>query len=361
MTNRTTRPTLRRAALTAAAALALTLSLSTFAAAQAADDFERGKQLLAQGDLKGAASALKRAAERRKTDADAWYTYGVALGRAGKHKDARKAFERAAKLRPEWATARASLAYSLILLNKMDDAAREARRALALDPKSADAHFVVANVNYLADDFTSAATEAEAALSLTPDFPAAAFLHGDALINIFIAEGERQWQRNPLPRGADEATRKLVFERRDAALEPVKSRMRATADRLDALAQTRFGEEAESLRELASSLRLYGKEGGDNRSIFRPAEVTQRAVILYKPVPGFTEEARKQNVSGVVRLRAVLAADGRVRNVIVIKRLPGGLTERCIAMARQIKFTPAMVNGAPVSQYVVLEYNFNIY
>ena len=361
MTHGTIRFKFRRVALACAAALALTLAPAASAAAQAADDFERGKQLLAQGDAKGAAAALKRAAERRKTDADAWFAYGLALGRTGKQKEARKAFEKAVKLRPEWATARASLAYTLILLNKTNDAAREARRALALDPKSSDAHFVVANINYLTNDFTGAAAEAEAALAITPDFPAAAFLYGDALINIYIAEGERQAARHPLPPGADEAARRLVFERRDAALEPAKARMRATAERLDAFAAARGGAEAESLRELAASLRLYGKEGGENRSIFRPAEVTQRAVILFKPVPGFTEEARRNNVSGVVRLRAVLAADGRVRNIAVIKRLPDGLTEKCIAMARQIKFTPAMVNGAPVSQYVVLEYNFNIY
>lgn len=362
MTHRTTRPALRRAALAAAAA-ALAFTFSTPAAAQVApaDDFERGRQLLAQGDTQGAAAALKRAAERRKTDADAWYAYGLALGRTGKQKDARKAFERTVQLRPEWATPRASLAYTLVLLNKLDDAEREARRALALDPKSADAHFVSANIEYLANHFTAAAAEAETALTITPDFPAAAFLYGDALINIYIAEGERQAALYGLPPNADEGARRLVFERRDAALEPVKARMRAMAERLDAFAKTRAGAEAESLRELAGSLRLYGKAGGENQSVFRQSEVTQRAVILSKPVPGFTEEARRNNVSGVVRLRAVLAADGRVRHIAVIKRLPDGLTEKCIAMARQIRFTPATVNGAPVSQFVVLEYNFNVY
>ncbi|HEX7314080.1 MAG TPA: TonB family protein [Pyrinomonadaceae bacterium] len=360
MTHGTALLNFRRAALAGAAALALVFTLPA-AAAQADDDFERGKQLLAQGDAKGATAALKRAAERRKTDADAWYAYGLALGRTGKQKDARKAFERAVKLRPEWATARASLAYTLTTLNKMDDAEREARHALALDPKSPDAHYVVAHINYLANDFKSAAAEAEAALALTPDFPAAAFLYGDALINIYIAEGERQANRYPLPPGANEAQRMAVFERRDAAVEPFKARMRATAERLDALARTRAGAEAQSLSELADSLRIYGREGAENQRIFRATEVSQRVVILSKPEPGYTEEARKSNVSGTVRLRAVLAADGRVRNVAVIKRLPGGLTEKCVAMARQIRFTPAMVNGTPVSQYVVLEYNFNIY
>jgi TonB family protein len=348
----------------AAAALALACALlcpSVAARAQAVDDFERGQQLLAKGDAGGAASALKRAAERRKTDADAWYAYGLALGKINKRKDARKAFERAVTLRPDWATARAGLAYTLVLLNKTRDADREAKRAVALDPKSADAHFVVANVRYLYDDFSGAAAAAEEALALQPDFPAAAHLHGDSLINLYIAQSEHQSLIHPLPPGADEAARRQVFGLRDAVLEPYKARMRQTADRLDALAGTRPDAEAESMRELAVSLRLYGRLGGDNRNVFRMGEVTQKALITYKPEPGFTEEARRNNTAGVVRLRAVLAADGRVRHISIIKGLPDGLTERCIAVARQIKFTPARVNGAPVSQFVVLDYNFNIH
>lgn len=325
------------------------------------EELESAKRQLAQGDAQGAAAALKRVAERRKTDADVWYAYGLSLGRTGKRKDARKAFERALKLRPDWATARASLAYTLILLDKPRDAEREAERALSLDPKSADAHFVVGNVRYLANDFTRAAAEAEAALAITPDFPAAAFLYGDSLINLYIVEGERQSERHPLPPGAGQDVRRRVFESREAALEPFKTRMRETADRLDTLARMRTAAEAESMRELASSLRLYGRMGGENQGIFRQVELMQKAVITFKPEPGFTEEARKNNTTGTVRLRAVLGADGRVRHIAVVKRLPDGLTDKCIAVARRIRFTPAQVDGAPVSQYVVLEYNFNIY
>jgi protein TonB len=90
-------------------------------------------------------------------------------------------------------------------------------------------------------------------------------------------------------------------------------------------------------------------------------EVTVRAVITSKPEPGFTEEARKENVTGIVRLRAVLSASGDVTNISVVKGLPGGLTERAISAAKQIRFRPAQKDGRTVSQYVTLEYNFNIY
>lgn len=109
-----------------------------------------------------------------------------------------------------------------------------------------------------------------------------------------------------------------------------------------------------------------GNKGGGDAPVdygrpFRQAEVTKKAVITFKPEPGFTEGARKFNVTGVVRMRAVLAATGEVKNISIVKGLPHGLTLKAIAVARQIRFTPAQKDGRAVSQYVVLEYNFNIY
>ena len=104
-----------------------------------------------------------------------------------------------------------------------------------------------------------------------------------------------------------------------------------------------------------------GSGGGDYNRNFKINEVTVRAVIISKPEPGFTEEARRDNVTGMVRLRAVLSASGEVTNISVVKGLPSGLTEKAIFAAKQIRFRPAQKDGHTVSQYVTLEYNFNIY
>ncbi|MET0624626.1 MAG: energy transducer TonB [Pyrinomonadaceae bacterium] len=94
---------------------------------------------------------------------------------------------------------------------------------------------------------------------------------------------------------------------------------------------------------------------------FRHTEVTRKAMIIFKPEPGFTEEARRFNVTGVVRLRGILGSDGRVKALSVVKPLPHGLTRKALVAARSLRFQPAQKDGRPVSQYVVLEYNFNIY
>jgi hypothetical protein len=56
----------------------------------------------------------------------------------------------------------------------------------------------------------------------------------------------------------------------------------------------------------------------------------------------------------------LLSFDGHVRHILVMKGLGGGLTETAINAARKIKFRPATKDGRPVSQFIIIEYNFNI-
>jgi len=337
---------------------------ATAQATSADDKFARGQRSLGQGDAAGAVPLLRDAAERRKTDADAWYYYGLALARVGKAKDARKAFERATKLRPDWADAHAGVAFALLSLNKPRDAERAARRALATDPQHGEAHYVVGYLRFNEEMFPEALTEAEAALRAKPDFTAAVYLAADALLNVYIAESVRQGAKHPIPRNISADERKTLLAQREPALIPFKARMRELADRLESLAAAHpNAPDAASWREQAETLRIYGRtlaEGGFP-GIVPSDQLTTKAIITYKPEPSFTEKARQNNVTGTVRLRAVLGADGQVRHIVPIKRLPDGLTEKCIEVARKIRFTPATLDGHMVSQFVVLEYNFNVY
>jgi protein TonB len=102
-------------------------------------------------------------------------------------------------------------------------------------------------------------------------------------------------------------------------------------------------------------------EAPDYNKTFNPSQVNVKARILSRPEPQYTEEARKNQVSGTVVLRAVFSSSGQVTNIRAVSGLPNGLTERAIAAARQIRFTPAMKDGHAVSQYIQIEYNFNLY
>jgi TonB family protein len=98
----------------------------------------------------------------------------------------------------------------------------------------------------------------------------------------------------------------------------------------------------------------------DADRVYNPSEVT-RARVLFKPEPQYTEEARKNGITGIVILRVVFSRTGEVTNIRAMQSLQGGLTEKAIAAARQIRFVPATRNGQPVSMYMQLEYNFNLY
>lgn len=109
----------------------------------------------------------------------------------------------------------------------------------------------------------------------------------------------------------------------------------------------------------------YGDPKGTNITedgpILTSREVDQRARVLEKSEPSYTESARTFQVHGTVVLRAVFSKTGEVTQVEIVKRLPHGMTERCLAAARAIKFSPAIKDGQPVSTWIQLEYNFNLY
>lgn len=94
---------------------------------------------------------------------------------------------------------------------------------------------------------------------------------------------------------------------------------------------------------------------------FNPQEVTSPAVIVTMPQPPYTDQARQQFITGTVILRAVLASNGHVTNLRSMKGLPFGLTEQAIVAAQALKFFPAVKDGRRVSQYVQMEYNFDLY
>jgi TonB family protein len=102
-------------------------------------------------------------------------------------------------------------------------------------------------------------------------------------------------------------------------------------------------------------------DGAGGYGGFSVFEVDERARLLSKPEPHYTEEARRNQVSGTVKLRAVFSSSGEVVQIRALNTLPFGLTEQAIAAARQIKFVPATKDGHPVSVHMQLEYNFNLY
>lgn len=322
-------------------------------AATTTSERERGVHLYKQGDIKGAIKALREAVKQGKDDAAAWYYLGLALNSDGDVKGARKAAERAVKLRPDFATARAGLAYLLLLSNKLGDALREAKSALALDAQNAEASYVVSVVSLRRGEPAKALDAIQAALKSNPDFPAALLWKSQVLLGLYA---ERV---NSLENVSSEVSKQRI--------ESLPMLLKEAAEGLEKFFQLNPSPpDAAFWREQLATLRVYAQiaernDSGTPRTVFLSSELTTKARLLFRPEPQYTEEARKAGVDGKVVLRGVLAVDGTVQNILVLRSLPHGLTETAVKAARQIKFIPATKDGRPVSQFVQIEYNFNLF
>jgi TonB family protein len=306
---------------------------------------EEAIKLYRQHQYSAASDKLKKLVAQNKNDDRAWTYLGLALLNQPKRiKDAAKAFETALKLKPTAAVAHAGLAYSFLNRNKSLDAVREAEAALSSDPNLSDAHYIIGVVRLRTGAMAEALREAEAAVKLDRNFGAAYLLESQALIGSF---GENA----PPVSGPEgrEATRSR-YARAATALENYL--------RLNSQA-----EEKQTWLEQLETLRFYGAPhtSADPEEIVTSKLATTKAHVLRKPEPQYTNDARAAGVIGTVVLRAVFAADGTVQHILVVKSLPYGLTENAIKAARQIKFTPASVEGRAVSMFIQLEYNFYLY
>jgi TonB family protein len=97
------------------------------------------------------------------------------------------------------------------------------------------------------------------------------------------------------------------------------------------------------------------------QDVFNARDVTRKAVVAWKPIPGYTEQARRNQVKGTIVVEAVLAANGYVTNIKVRQGLADGMTEKAIEYTRSLRFFPAEKDGKPTSQQLMMEYNFNLY
>jgi len=125
-----------------------------------------------------------------------------------------------------------------------------------------------------------------------------------------------------------------------------------------------------AIQEFFSSIKLGNNPEGtevseksapidsDIGEVYTGKEVDVKARVLEKPEAVYTDEARYNQVSGTVVLKALFAKNGTVVRVSVVSGLPYGLTQQAIAAAKKIKFVPAMKGGKPVSMWMQLVYEF---
>lgn len=88
--------------------------------------------------------------------------------------------------------------------------------------------------------------------------------------------------------------------------------------------------------------------------------------ILSRPRPAYTDEARKDNIQGVVLVKVTFEADGNIGKVTDVSEnaenlRKSGLVNAAIEAAKKIKFEPAMKNGKPAKVTQIMQYRFTLY
>jgi TonB family protein len=82
--------------------------------------------------------------------------------------------------------------------------------------------------------------------------------------------------------------------------------------------------------------------------------------LVHRVTPLYSEAARRDRISGIVIAEAVVGKDGRVKDAIVLKGLPDGLSEAALAAIKQWEFEPGTRNGEPVDVIFNLTTNFKL-
>jgi protein TonB len=76
--------------------------------------------------------------------------------------------------------------------------------------------------------------------------------------------------------------------------------------------------------------------------------------------PVYPELARLSKIEGTVLVRALVGADGKVREVIVLKAVNDLLDQAAAAATMGYVFLPAMQNGRPVAVWVTIPFRFSL-
>ncbi len=103
-----------------------------------------------------------------------------------------------------------------------------------------------------------------------------------------------------------------------------------------------------------------GSGQGDDATAYN--RVATQVVCKICPDPAYSDEARKAKLQGLVTMRVLVGADGRVRDVQVTRGIGLGLDESAVRAVRSWQFIPAR-DGArrPVASWITIETVFRLF
>ncbi|HTY62713.1 MAG TPA: energy transducer TonB [Acidobacteriota bacterium] len=85
-------------------------------------------------------------------------------------------------------------------------------------------------------------------------------------------------------------------------------------------------------------------------------------VVIDRPVPSYTEEARNAEIEGFLVMQCVVSAEGKARDCKILNGLGYGLDESAAdTVTARWRFTPGSFQGKPVDVKIVIEVGFRLH
>jgi TonB family protein len=103
-----------------------------------------------------------------------------------------------------------------------------------------------------------------------------------------------------------------------------------------------------------------GEGGGTGNGPYTVGGGISAPILIYNPLPAYSEEARKAKFQGIVVLWIVVDSQGNVTDSRVVRPLGLGLDEKATETVRTWRSKPAMRNGVPVAVRVGVEVSFRL-
>jgi protein TonB len=91
----------------------------------------------------------------------------------------------------------------------------------------------------------------------------------------------------------------------------------------------------------------------------RVSSSVQGALLKFGPKPAYPPLAKAARIQGTVRLTAVVAADGTIRNLRLISG-PPLLVKAAVDTVSTWRYQPTLLNGAPVDVITEIDVNFTL-
>lgn len=189
-----------------------------------------------------------------------------------KPKETRKEIEKALKLDKNSSEAYLFLGLAYKNENKRKDAIKKVQQAIKLRPNYANAHYLLAVLFYESDEAKKSQAELDTA-----------FAQGANFANAYILQGQLELDEQH-------------YE------EALKAYEKAAQAKPDSKAIADLDEKIDTLKSL-----LRSKQVANDLSIIKPK-------ALNRPMPHYTEAARRNKVTGIVRLRVFIDEQGKVKH-----------------------------------------------